>query len=149
MEFNNDFKDMLFALNNAEVNYLVVGAYAVAVHGYPRATGDLDIWVQANLETAPKVVQALRAFGAPMEEIDESDFSEPRIVFQIGVPPGRIDILTLVSGLTFDQAWPNRILLEVDDVAIPVIGLDDLIANKRSSGRPKDLADLHGLGESI
>ena len=131
MEFNNDFRDMLVALNDAEVDYLVVGAYAVAVYGFPRATGDLDIWVRDTDETAPKVMQALRVFGAPMDQIDERDFADPSIVFQIGVPPGRIDILTFVSGLVFESAWPNRFLLTVDGLTIPVIGLTDLIANKR------------------
>lgn len=145
MEFNKDFSDMLVALNDANVEFLVVGAYAVAAHGYPRATGDLDIWVRSDVESAPKMLRALRAFGAPMDAISESDFASPSIVFQIGVPPGRIDILTFVSGLEFDSAWKNRVELTVAGVTFPVIGRNDLITNKRASGRPKDLADLHGL----
>lgn len=145
MEFNKDFSDMLVALNDANVEFLVVGAYAVAAHGYPRATGDLDIWVRSDVESAPKILRALRAFGAPMDAISESDFASPSIVFQIGVPPGRIDILTFVSGLEFDSAWKNRVELTVAGVTFPVIGRNDLITNKRASGRPKDLADLHGL----
>ena len=145
MEFNQDFRDMLSALNDASVDYLVVGAYAVAAHGFPRATGDLDIWVRANPESAPKVLKALQVFGAPMHEIDESDFASPSVVFQIGIPPGRIDILTMVSGLDFDSAWTNKISLTIDDVTFPVIGRADLISNKRATGRPKDLADIAGL----
>jgi hypothetical protein len=147
MEFNSDFRDMLLALNDADVDYLVVGAYAVAAHGFPRATGDLDIWVRATVESAPRVMNALRVFGAPMDQIEESDFSKPSVVFQIGVPPGRIDILTVASGLAFEEAWPNRILLTIDGLNFPVIGLMDLITNKQASGRPKDIADLHELGK--
>jgi hypothetical protein len=147
MEFNNDFRDMLLALNEAEVDYLVVGAYAVAAHGFPRATGDLDIWVRATPESAPQVIRALRFFGAPMDQIEEKDFAKPSIVFQIGVPPDRIDILTSVSGLDFQSAWRNRIFLTIDGLTFPVIGFADLIVNKKASGRPKDIADLHGLGD--
>jgi hypothetical protein len=147
MEFNTDFRDMLLALNAAKVDYLVVGAYAVAAHGYPRATGDLDIWVRATPESAIKIISALRAFGAPLTGVSEGDFATPSIVLQIGLPPGRIDILTAVSGLQFNIAWPNRWELTIDNVTFPVIGRSDLIVNKRATGRPKDLADLHGLGE--
>jgi len=145
MEFNQDFRDMLVALNEANVKYLVVGAYAVAAHGYPRATGDLDLWIQATAESASGVMQALRVFGAPTHEIDEADFAVPSIVFQIGVPPGRIDLLTSVSGLEFESAWLNRVQLNIDDVSFYVVGLKDLLQNKRASGRPKDLADIAGL----
>ena len=147
MEFNQDFRDMLVALNEAKVKYLVVGAYAVAAHGYPRATGDLDIWVQATTQSASGVMQALRAFGAPTHEINEADFTVPSIVFQIGIPPGRIDLLTSVSGLVFEAAWLNRVELTIDNVSFGVVGLDDLIQNKRASGRPKDLADIVGLND--
>jgi hypothetical protein len=148
MEFNKDFSDMLLALNDAEVPYLVVGAYAVAVHGFPRATGDLDIWVRADAATAPRVMKALRAFGAPVHEVTEADFAHPSVVFQIGVPPGRIDILTVVSGLDFDGAWENRVMVTIENVVFPVIARADLLINKRAAGRPKDLADLHGLEAS-
>ena len=148
MEFNQDFRDMLVALNDADVDYLVVGAYAVAAHGFPRATGDLDIWVRADTQSAPKVLQALRVFGAPMHEITETDFASPSVVFQIGIPPSRIDILTVLSGLEFDSAWNNRIILTIEDVTFPVIGRSDLITNKRATGRLKDLADIAGLEAS-
>ena len=148
MDFNQDFRDMLVALNDAEVDYLVVGAYAVAAHGFPRATGDLDIWVRANPESAENLLSALTVFGAPMHEVSAADFSSPSIVFQIGVPPGRIDILTDVSGVNFDAAWANRMTVEIDGVKLSIIGRSDLIANKRATGRPKDLADLACL-ESV
>lgn len=145
MDLNPDFRDMLVALKDADVEYLVVGAYAVAAHGYPRATGDLDIWIRADDATAPKAMRALAAFGAPMHEISEADFAKPSIVFQIGVPPGRIDILTGLSGLNFQSAWENRVELRIDDLIFFVVGKSDLIANKRATGRPKDLADLDAL----
>lgn len=148
MDFNQDFRDMLVALNDAEVDYLVVGAYAVAAHGFPRATGDLDIWVRANPESAENLLNALTVFGAPMHEVSAADFSSPSIVFQIGVPPGRIDILTDVSGVNFDAAWANRMTVEIDGVKLSIIGRSDLIANKRATGRPKDIADLAFL-ESV
>lgn len=145
MDLNPDFRDMLVALNDADVDFMVVGAYAVAAHGYPRATGDLDIWVRTDLETAPKIMRALTAFGAPMHEISESDFASPSVVFQIGVPPGRIDILTILSGVDFASAWENRTKIRIDRVEFFVIGKIDLLTNKKASGRPKDLADIEGL----
>jgi len=142
MEFNQDFRDMLLELNAVEVDYMIVGAYAVAAHGHPRATGDLDIWVRADCQTAPQVVLALERFGAPVEQIDVSDFSQPSVIFQIGVPPGRIDILTKISGVEFSDAWNNRKQLNIEDLTFHVIGFEDLILNKRASGRPKDLLDV-------
>jgi len=147
MDLNPDFRDMLQALNDADADFLVVGAYAVAAHGHPRATGDLDIWVRTDANNASKIIAALSAFGAPMDQISEEDFASPSIVFQIGVPPGRIDILTDVSGVEFGAAWESRMLITIDGITFPVLGRADLIANKRASGRPKDLADLDALGE--
>ncbi len=145
MEFNQDFRDMLLELIAADVDFLVVGAYAVAAHGHPRATGDLDIWVRADSMTAPLLLNALRNFGAPVNQLTESDFSQPSVIFQIGVPPGRIDILTKVSGLAFTDAWANRVALSIDGLDFHVIGFDDLIVNKRATGRPKDLVDVDAL----
>lgn len=115
--------------------------------GIPSATGDLDIWVRADVDNAPKVIAALSAFGAPMDQMSEEDFASSSIVFQIGVPPGRIDILTDVSGVDFGTAWDSRLSITIDDITFPVLGRADLVANKRASGRPKDLADLDALGE--
>ena len=143
--FNPDFKDMLSALSAAGIDFLLVGAYALAANGYPRATGDLDLWVRANSETAAKVFRVLAEFGAPMHDLTVDDLSAPGIVFQIGVEPSRIDILTSVSGVEFDVAWRNRLVVKIDEMDIPVIGRIDLVINKRASGRPKDIVDAETL----
>ena len=106
---NQDFVDLLRAFEDADVRFLVVGAYALAVHGRPRGTGDLDVWVEATPENAARVMRALAAFGAPLADISEVDFSHPGVTYQMGVPPGRIDILTELTGITFRDAWPDRV----------------------------------------
>ena len=143
--FNPDFKDMLLALSDARIDFLLVGAYAVAAHGHPRATGDLDLWVRPDAETAPKVYRVLADFGAPLHDLTVDDLATPGMVFQIGVEPSRIDILTAISGVAFDDAWENRLFIELDDIKLNVIGRDDLIVNKRACGRPKDIADAETL----
>ena len=143
--FNQDFKDILSALSEARADFLLVGAYALAVHGFPRATGDLDIWVRADSDNARKVLYSLAVFGAPLDDLTVDDLSKPGIVFQIGVEPSRIDILTAISGVEFGHAWERRVLVDVDGVCINVIGRDDLVVNKRASGRPKDIADAETL----
>src|SRR6476620_4524384 len=115
---NPDFVDLLRALSAAEVRFLVVGAHALALHGRPRATGDLDIWIDATPENAARVVRALQDFGAPGAQLSEPDFAAPGIVYQIGVPPRRIDLLTELTGLTFADAWPGRLRHRVDDVDV-------------------------------
>ena len=142
---NPDFKDMLSALSEAEAEYLVVGAYALAAHGFPRATGDLDLWVRPTKENAQRVWNALVAFGAPMSKLNADDFTMPNIVYQIGVAPRRIDLLTSISGVEFDRAWANRTSVQMNDLIVPVLGRQDLLANKRATGRPKDLADAELL----
>jgi hypothetical protein len=142
---NQDFVDLLQAFVDADVRFLVVGAYALAVHGRPRATGDLDVWVEPSPENAARVMHALAAFGAPLAEITESDFTGPGVTYQIGVAPGRIDVLTDLTGLTFADAWPRRIARPFGDIAVDFIGLDDFIRNKRATGRSKDLGDIEGL----
>lgn len=132
MLFNQDFKDMLFALSEANAEFLLVGAYALAVHGHPRATGDLDIWVRADSKNAPRVFQSLAAFGAPLDDLTIEDLSKPGVVFQIGVEPSRIDILTAISGVDFNRAWDRRVSIEMDGVCINVLGREDLIVNKRA-----------------
>lgn len=136
---------MLLALSDAKIDFLLVGAYAVAAHGHPRATGDLDLWVRPDDETAPKVIRVLADFGAPLHDLTVDDLAKPGMVFQIGVEPSRIDILTAISGVTFDDAWENRLLIELDNIKLHVIGRADLIANKRACGRPKDIADAESL----
>jgi hypothetical protein len=142
---NDDFRDLLSALSDAEARFMVVGAYAVAVHGRPRATGDLDVWVEPSAENASRVMSALAAFGAPLMGLTEAHLSASGPGLHIGVPPRRIDILTSVSGLSFADAWPNRIQASFGGLQCPVIGLNDLITNKRASARPKDLADVDAL----
>jgi hypothetical protein len=149
MQSNFDFEEILLAFNAAGVKYLVVGAYAVAAHSRPRATGDIDLWVEASAENARRVFRALAAFGAPMEHVDEQTFREPDIVFQMGVPPIRIDVLTAIDGISFEEAWPNRVASTVGNVATQVLGRADLIRNKKASGRAKDLADLERLGRDV
>jgi hypothetical protein len=144
---NPDFIDLLRAFIAADVRFLVVGAYALALHGRPRGTGDLDVWVDATPENAPRVMQALRAFGAPMLDVTEADFSKPGVTYQIGVPPGRVDILTELTGIRFTGAWPQRVRGPFGDVEVDFIGRTDFIANKKATGRPKDLVDLELLGE--
>jgi hypothetical protein len=145
MLLNPDFRDMLSALSDAGADFLVVGAYAMAAHGFPRATGDLDLWVRPTRENAQRVWEALAQFGAPKSQLRVEDFCTPEIVYQIGVAPRRIDILTSVSGVDFEVAWLNRLSIELEGLRIPVIGRQELLANKRASGRPKDLADAETL----
>jgi hypothetical protein len=142
---NPDFLDLLRAFAGRSVRYLIVGAYALGVHGRPRATGDLDVWVDATPENAPRVLQALKDFGAPTTDISTADFSRPGIVFQIGLPPGRIDVLTELSGVTFAEAWPARHRAPFGSVDADFIGRADFIKNKRATGRTKDLGDVEGL----
>ena len=142
---NQDFVELLRAFVAADVRFLIVGAYALALHGRPRATGDLDVWVEPSPENAPKVMTALSAFGAPMAGISAADFARPGVAYQIGVAPGRIDVLTDLTGLTFAEAWSDRLRHSFGDVDVDFIGKSSFIRNKRAVGRPKDLADIDGL----
>jgi hypothetical protein len=142
---NPDFRDMLSAFCVESVDFLVVGAYALAAHGYPRATGDIDLWVRCSGDNAQRVCLALKRFGVPLFDLTMEDLVRPGIVFQIGVAPNRIDILTSVSGLEFDEAWPEHLLVEVDGLQIPMIGRAHLLRNKKAAGRPKDQADVAWL----
>jgi hypothetical protein len=142
---NPDFVDLLRAFIDADVRFLVVGAYALALHGRPRATGDLDIWIDATPENASRVMRALAAFGAPCTDIHEADFARPGVTYQIGVAPGRIDILTELTGITFRETWPSRIRRPFGVVDVDFIGREAFIRNKRAIGRAKDLADIEGL----
>jgi len=143
---NQDFLDLLRAFAAHNVRYLVVGAYALAVHGRPRATGDLDVWVDATPDNAPRVWAALRAFGAPLADVAEPDFATPGIVFQIGIPPARIDILTELSGLSFDEAWPSRLRSAFGPLETDFIGRDAFVRNKLATGRDQDRVDVQSLG---
>lgn len=145
MAINPDFNDLLHAFNAAEVRYLVVGAYAVTFHAQPRFTKDLDLWIEASPENAARVHAALMSFGAPVADLSREDFANPEMVYQIGVAPNRIDILMGVSGIAFHEAWPNRVASVYGDCPIHLISREDLIRNKRASGRPQDLMDLRAL----
>jgi predicted nucleotidyltransferase len=142
---NEDYKDMLQCLSEEKVEFLLVGAYAVAVYGYPRATKDIDIFVRAAPANASCLMRALARFGAPLEDVSEQDLATAGIVFQIGSNPRRIDILTRISGVEFEHAYRNRKLVTVEGMEVPVISLEDLIANKRATGRTQDLADIEKL----
>jgi hypothetical protein len=143
---NEDFLDLISALNSAEVRYLLVGGYAVGIHGHPRATKDLDLWIAVSADNAARVMQALRDFGAPLGDLVEADLASPGTGFMMGVPPRRIDIVTAIDGVEFAEAWPNAVEAELaPEICCRVIGIDDLIANKTASGRPQDLADVAAL----
>ncbi len=146
---NQDFLDLLAALVQAGARFLVVGAHAMAVHGVPRATGDLDVWIARDAENADRVLAALARFGAPLAAvgISRDDLLRESEVLQVGLPPRRIDVLTSISGVSFDEAYPDRVTREVGGLAIPFLGRAALVRNKRASGRTKDLADLEALGE--
>ena len=146
---NDDYKEMLQCLSEEDVKFLLVGAYALAVHGFPRATKDIDFFVWATPENAANLMRALAKFGAPMKGISESDFSLEGVIFQIGNSPRRIDIITTIDGIKFDQAYSNKKIFTIEDLQIPVISLEDLIANKRASGRKQDLADVERLESQL
>lgn len=145
---NRDFAEMLSALCEAGVEFLVVGGYAVIAHGYPRATGDIDIWVRPTAENARRVMSALRSFGAPLADLTEQDLVTPGLIFQIGVVPSRIDIITEIDGVTFGDAWATRMTAVVEGRDVPVLGREALLRNKKASGRTKDLLDARWLEES-
>ena len=144
---NADFLDLARSLHNAGVRYLVVGAHAMAAHGTPRATGDLDVWVQPTPENARAVWRALAEFGVPLDALDvqAEDFAKGGNVVQLGVPPRRIDVLTAIDGVDFASAWPARLDQVIAGVSFPFLGREDLLRNKRAAARPKDLLDVELL----
>ena len=144
---NKDFRDILALLKAEGAAFLIVGAHALAVHGYLRATGDLDLWVRPDPENAQRVWRALLRFGAPVGALNlsQADLEKPGVVFQIGLPPRRIDILTEISGVEFDEAWTTQVIQVIDELEVPFLGREALVRNKRESGRDKDLADLRAL----
>jgi hypothetical protein len=142
---NEDYRDMLLALSDEKVRFMLVGAYALAVHGYPRATMDIDIWVMPSLQNADAVLRALRRFGAPLHNLTKEDLQKDGTIFQIGVAPRRIDIITAASGLLFEETYRESITVNIEGIEIHIPSIDDLIRNKRASGRTKDLADVEVL----
>jgi hypothetical protein len=146
---NRDYSELLSAFADQEVEYLLVGAYAMAVHGQPRATMDIDLWLRVSAANAERVCAALAQFGAPAEAVDLRNFLDPGTVVQIGVAPRRIDLLTRIDGLEFDAASIRASIATIGGLRIPVIGLADLIANKRATGRAQDRIDAERLAGLI
>ena len=146
---NPDFEDFLRALTKSGARFMVAGAHALALHGVPRATGDIDIWIDPTVENADRVWKALSDFGAPVESlgITREDLVKPDMVIQLGLPPRRIDLLTGLSGVTFEDAWEDRVQHDMGLIQIPFIGRAALVVNKRHTGRLKDRADLEAMGE--
>ena len=147
MEIQQDFRDLLELFNKHEVDYIIVGAYALGLHGVPRYTGDLDVFVQPNPTNARNIVRALNDFGFESVGLTEADFEEAGRVIQLGFPPVRVDIVTSITGVSWEQARSGRVQGQFGDVSAHYLGRDDLIANKKALGRKKDLADLEALGE--
>jgi hypothetical protein len=140
-----DFRDLLRVFVAHDVRFLVVGAYALAVLGRPRATGDLDVWIDATAGNAKRTLAALREYGAPLHDLRLDDLAQPGVVFQIGLPPLRIDVLTTIDGVDFSRAWPRRLAADFDGVHVGVISREDFLINKRATGRLKDRADAERL----
>lgn len=142
---NKDFKEFIELLLSNKVDFLVVGAHALAMHGRPRYTGDLDVWVRPESANVERLIRALDAFGFASLGVEAQDFLEPQAMVQLGYPPARIDLLTTIDGITFSEAFANQVLFEIDDLRLPVISVDDLIRNKLATGRTKDRADVEAL----
>lgn len=148
MGINPDFRDLLSEFNALEVRYLVVGAHAVIFYATPRYTKDLDVWVEPTPENAARAYAALARFGVPLGDLTIDDLSSPGTIFQIGVEPNRVDVLTLIEGVDFAEAWQRRTSSTYGDVPVGILGLNDLIVAKRTAGRPQDLLDLGHLERS-
>ncbi|MFW5966524.1 MAG: hypothetical protein ACOCV2_03345 [Persicimonas sp.] len=145
MKISRDFREFVACANARNVRFLIVGGYAVAFYGHPRYTKDLDVWVKPTKDNGQRILEALEDFGFGSLELHADDFTDPDQVVQLGRPPMRIDLLTGVSGLEFDECYPSREVIEIQDVEFPFIGLQELKQNKRASGRHQDLADLEKL----
>jgi Nucleotidyl transferase of unknown function (DUF2204) len=142
---NQDFRDLLVEFNARQVDFLLVGAHALAAHGHVRATQDLDLWVCPAPENARRVIEALRAFGAPLHDLNENDLSTPGLIFQIDVEPIRIDVLTAIDGVQFEAAWADRISSKFADQPVAVLSREHLIQTKLAAARTQDLADVEAL----
>lgn len=142
---NQDFVELLRSFADHDVEAIVVGAHALAAHGHVRATKDLDVWIRPTPENAARAYRALAAFGAPLHELEVQDLATPGTVFQIGVAPVRIDILTEITGVSFEEAWTDKVAAKLGSVGVFVLSRDKLIRNKRAAGRTQDLADVERL----
>jgi len=149
MILNSDYRDILHILSERKVKFILVGAYAMAAHGYPRSTMDIDIWIMPEPQNANMVLKALEDFGAPIENLSAEDLQKEDLIFQIGVAPRRIDIITSADGLRFEDAFARSRLVEIDAVPVHILSISDLIINKRSTGRLKDLADVETLEKGL
>ncbi len=145
MVLNKDFREFIELLNSHSIKYLVVGGYAVTIHGYPRYTNDIDIWFWIDKSNAEKLIDTLKDFGFGSLDIKIDDFLQPNKVIQLGYPPNRIDLLTSVSGLEFDECYPKKVSVDIAGIKIDFIDLENLKKNKKASGRHKDLNDLENL----
>ncbi|MFO7708794.1 MAG: hypothetical protein R6V84_11520 [Desulfobacterales bacterium] len=148
MEIQSDFRDLLESFNKHKVEYLIVGGYALAFHGAPRYTGDLDIFINASADNADRILNALKEFGFGSAGLSVQDFSEPNKVIQLGYPPVRIDIVTSISGVSWAEAFQNRVGGKYGETPVFFIGREQFVVNKRTVGRKRDLADLEALGEA-
>jgi hypothetical protein len=145
MILSKDFKEFIESLNINKVEYLIVGDYAVAYHGYPRYTKDLDVWILVSDENAEKVINALNQFGFKSVGLKKEDFLKPEEMVQLGYPPNRIDIVMSCDGVEFEECFKNKVQIEIDNIKINFIDLENLKKNKKSTGRKQDLADLDNL----
>ena len=142
---NSDFKDLLQLFAEFQVKFLVVGGYAVIRYTEPRYTKDLDLWVEATSENSVRCYRALATFGAPLVGVEPFDLVQEGYIFQMGVPPNRIDLLMNVRGLTFSDAWSRRVVIDVEGIQIPILCKEDVVTSKIASGRPQDLIDVELL----
>jgi len=145
IQLPKDFSDFLKLLNSKQVEYLIIGGWAVGYYGYPRATGDLDIWISNSESNAMKLVQVFKEFGFNVKELSVEIFTKQNQITRIGVPPLRIEILTSISGVKFDECYPKKEVVTIDDLQMYLIGLDDLKKNKAAAKRYRDLDDLENL----
>lgn len=146
---NKDFKEFAELLNSIGVEYLVVGGYALAAHGHPRYTGDLDVWIRPSSSNVDKLLRVLGAFGFGSLGLTQADFMQPEAVIQLGYPPQRIDLLTAIDGVAFDDCYPKRVDMVVGGVPLPIIDLASFRTNKLATGRAKDLADVEELDKPL
>lgn len=145
MGINQDFKEFIQSLNENKVQYLIIGGYAVAFHGNPRYTKNLDIWISSERKNLKRFIQALEDFGFESLGLTENDFMDPEVIVQLGNPPNRIDILTSIKGVNFETCYHSRVKTRIDDISVNFIDLENLRKNKKATGRHQDLADLEHL----